>query len=47
VAVNKKKRASKTSKGVHGAKRHKLTEVQKVNAGKGLYESFAPIGATR
>lgn len=43
---NKKKRASKTSKGEHGGggKVRGLTPVQKVLMNKGLYDSFHPIG---
>ena len=40
----KKKRTPKTSKGIHGAKRHRLTEVEKVLLRKGLYRTFTPVG---
>ena len=32
------------SKGVHGATKHPLTTLQKVVMGKGLYQSFEPLG---
>lgn len=40
----KKQRKSKTSKGIHGAKRHPLSEVEKALAGKGIFASFRPLG---
>lgn len=42
----KKKRTPKRSKGIHGGggKVPNLTEAQRVNLGKGLYQSFRPIG---
>lgn len=42
-----RRRAKVTSKGLVGAKRHPLTEVEKVLIGKGLFRSFAPIGSRR
>lgn len=36
----KAKRKPKVSKGINGAKRHRLDEVQKVLLGKGLFEKF-------
>jgi hypothetical protein len=32
------------SKGIHGATKHPLTEVEKALLGKGLYQSFKAIG---
>lgn len=40
-----RKRDKKVSKGIGGATRHRLSEVQKVILGKGIYDSFAPIGS--
>lgn len=42
-----RRRTKKTSAGLVGAKRHPLSEVEKVLVGKGLYRSFAPIGSRR
>lgn len=36
----KAKRKQKVSKGINGATKHPLTEIQKVLLGKGLFESF-------
>ena len=47
MAVTKKKRAKKVSKGIGGATKHPLTNVQKVLAGKGQYQSMKPIGSDR
>lgn len=47
MSVTKKKRTPKTSKGIHGAKRHPLTRIEKVLMGKGQYRTFAPIGSIR
>lgn len=50
MSVTKKKRAKPCkprgvdSNGVNGAKRHPLDAVTKVNLGKGLFQSFRPIG---
>jgi hypothetical protein len=41
------RRDKKVSKGIHGATKHPLTEVQKVLLGKGAYASFVPIGTHR
>lgn len=41
----KRKRTPKTSKGIHGATRHPLTEQEKVRLGKGIFRSFRPIGS--
>ena len=43
----KKKRTPKTSKGIHGAKRYPLGEVQKVLLGKGIFKRFLPIGSIK
>lgn len=43
MAVTKRKRTPKTSKGIHGAKRHPLTPLEKVLAGKGQFAAFAPV----
>lgn len=43
MAVTKRKRAHKVSKGEHGAKHHPLTPLQKVLAGKGQFAAFAPV----
>lgn len=40
----KRQRKSKRSQGIHGATRHKLTEVQKVLLSKGIFKSFKPMG---
>lgn len=32
------------SKGIHGAKRHPLTHVQRILMGKGAFQSFTPLG---
>ena len=40
-----KRRATKVSKGVHGAKRHPLTELQKVLLGKGGIQRLAAARA--
>jgi hypothetical protein len=42
---SKKKRTPKTSKGIHGAKRHPLSALQRVLLGKGQYQSFKPLGS--
>lgn len=47
MSVTKKKRTPKTSKGIHGAKRHPLTRIEKVLLGKGQFQSFKPIGSIR
>lgn len=41
MAVQKRKRTHKVSKGINGARKHRLSEVEKVNARKGMeLESF-------
>jgi len=51
MSVTKKKRNKPckppgvNSRGEHGAKRHPLGELQKVLLGKGLFQSFRPIGS--
>lgn len=42
--MGQKKRTAKTSKGVNGAKKHRLTPLQKVLMGKGLYQSWPRLG---
>lgn len=42
---SKRKRKPKVSKGIHGARRHPLTEIQKVLLGRGLFRTFRPIGS--
>lgn len=44
MAVGKKKRTSRKSKGIHGASKHPLTEVQKVLMGKGRVVAMKPFG---
>jgi len=39
----KKKRTSKTSKGIHGATHHPLSEQEKALLGKGVVQRFQPI----
>lgn len=52
MAVSKRKRDKPckprgvNSRGEHGAKKHPLSELQKVLIGKGLFQSFRPIGTT-
>lgn len=47
MATGKSKRKPKTSKGIHGGGgKVRLSEVQKALLGRGLCESFAPIGST-
>jgi hypothetical protein len=43
MAVNKRKRTKKISRGEHGATKHPLTGLQKVLAGKGQLRSIEPI----
>lgn len=43
MAVTKRKRQHKVSKGVHGATKHPLNEVQKALAGKGLIASVVHV----
>lgn len=43
--MGQKKRATKTSKGVHGAKKHPLSELEKVLMGKGMYRKMKPLSA--
>lgn len=43
MAVTKRKRAHKVSKGEHGAKRYPLSPLQKVLAGKGQFAAFEPV----
>lgn len=45
MGVQKRKRKPKVSKGINGAKRHPLGTIEKVLVGKGLFQSFAPIGS--
>lgn len=40
-----KRRATKVSKGINGAKRHPLTELQKVLLGKGAVQRLAAVRA--
>ena len=48
MATGKSKRKTKTSKGIHGGGgKVRLTEVEKALLGKGLYESFKPLGTDR
>lgn len=35
------------SKGIGGAKRHRLDQITKTQLGKGLFRSFAPIGSVK
>ena len=35
------------SKGIHGATKHPLSEIQKVLLGKGIFKSFKSIGSGR
>lgn len=50
MSVTKRKRDKKCkprgtdSKGIHGARKHPLTTLQKVLMKKGLYQSFEPLG---
>ena len=39
MAVNKRKRTKKVSKGIHGATKHPLSEIAKALLGKGLVRS--------
>lgn len=41
--AEKKKRAHKVSKGINGATKHPLTEVEKVLAGKGQLDSIREV----
>jgi len=43
--MGQKKRATKTSKGIHGATKHPLTELEKVLMGKGMYRRMKPLDA--
>lgn len=46
--AGQKKRATRTSKGVHGGGgKVQLTELQKVLMGKGVYQRLTPIGAAK
>lgn len=47
MGVSKKKRTKKTSAGIHGAKKHPLTELEKALLGKGIARSFRPIGTVK
>ena len=42
---HKRQRKHKVSLGIGGARRHRLTELEKVCMGKGLFRSFRPIGS--
>lgn len=43
--TSKKKRTKKVSKGLHGARKHPLTTLQRALLGKGLIASFTPVEA--
>lgn len=43
--AGKKSRTSKTSKGIHGAKKYPLDRLTAVLMGKGQYAAFKPIGS--
>lgn len=42
MAVSKRKRKTKVSKGIHGQRHYPLTELEKVLAGKGQLQALEP-----
>jgi hypothetical protein len=46
VTTTKKKRKTKVSKGIHGAKRHHLSILEKALMGKGMIQAIKPFRAT-